>query len=306
MLRNQAYLDAEARVFHRFGLAPTVRTLAPTLGPTQPSVRLRVVEVGRGEPVLFLHGFSLCVANWAPLVHRLPDVRSIMLDLPGHGAADAVDFRGVDLRAWIDAMLTGCLDSLGLDAVHVVGHSQGAMFALWLALAAPERVRSVVAIGVPAVAFGSRIEALRFLARPRLGPLMLWMPMPKPAYRRVLAGTMGEAAIRDYPDLVRATYLATHRSGYATTVSSELRELFRGADAEPPRYALRDDELRRITQPVLVLWGEGDTGFQALTDAKARAELMPHSRFEVTAGEHSPWLDDPEECASRMALLYTS
>jgi pimeloyl-ACP methyl ester carboxylesterase len=71
-------------------------------------------------------------------------------------------------------MLSRCLDKLGLESAHVVGHSQGAMFALWLALGAPERVRSVVvAIGVPAVALGARIEALRWLARPGLGPLML-------------------------------------------------------------------------------------------------------------------------------------
>jgi len=227
-----------------------------------------------------------------------------MLDLPGHGAADSVDFRGVDLRAWFDEVLIGCLDALGLEAVHVVGHSQGAMFALWLALAAPERVRSVVAIGVPAVAFGARIEALRFLARPGLGPLLLWLPLPQPAYRRILAGTMGQAAARTHPDLVRATYRATHRKGYATTVSSELRELFRGVDAEPRRYALRDDELRGIAQPVLVLWGEGDAGFQTIADARARAALMPHSRFELMAGEHTPWLDDPAACASRMAALY--
>ena len=300
MPRNQAYLDAEAQVFRRYRLSPTIRPLAPT----HPLVHLRVSEVGRGEPVLFLHGFSLCVANWAPLVHHLPDVRSIMLDLPGHSTADAVDFRGVDLRGWFDAMLTGCLDALGLESVHVVGHSQGAMFALWLALAVPERVRSVVAIGVPAVAFGSRIEALRFLARPGLGPLMLWMPMPQPAYQRILAGTMGQAAVRAHPDLVRATYRATHRSGYARTVSTELRELFRGFDAHPRQYALRDEELSSIAQPVLVLWGEGDTSFQATAEARDRAALMPHSRFEVMAGEHSPWLDDPAACASRMAALY--
>jgi hypothetical protein len=66
---------------------------------------------------------------------------------------------------------------------------------------------------------------------------------------------MGQAAVRDYPDLVRATYRATHRSGYARTVSSELRELFKGVDPEPPRYALRDDELRTFARPVVVIWG---------------------------------------------------
>jgi pimeloyl-ACP methyl ester carboxylesterase len=305
MPENPAYLDAEARVFRRFGLTPNVRTLSPKLAATLPPARLRVAEVGSGEPVLFLHGWGgLCTATWAPLVANLPGVRSLMLDLPGHGTSDAVDFRGVDLRRWFDAMLKGCLDELGLESVHVVGHSQGAMFALWLALGAPERVRSVVAIGVPAVAFGARIEALRFLARPGLGPLLLWLPVPQPSYRRILAGTMGRTAVRDYPDLVRATYLATHRSGFATTTSTEMREMFRGADAQPPRYALGDDELGTVARPVQVLWGEDDTHFQAIAEARARAELMPHSSFEVVAGEHTPWLDDPEACASRMGAMY--
>jgi pimeloyl-ACP methyl ester carboxylesterase len=170
MPQNPAYLDAESRVFRHFGLTPTVRPLALT----QPPLRLRVAEVGRGEPVPFLHGGGLCTAHGAPLVAHLPGVRSLMLDAPG--TADTVDFRSVDLRRWFDAMLIGCLDVLGLETVPVVGHSLGAMFALWLALASPERVRSVVAIGVPAVAFGARIESLRVLARPWLGPLMLWTP----------------------------------------------------------------------------------------------------------------------------------
>src|SRR5262245_1209390 len=276
-LTNPSYIDAEARVFDGYALSPSVQVISLA----RPRLRLRVAEVGAGEPVVFLHGFGHCTAHWAPLVSRLSGTRSLMLDAPGHGAADAVDFRGVDLRAWYKEMLTGCIDTLGLEAVRLVGHSQGAMQALWLALDAPNRVRSVVAIGMPAVAFGARVEAVRILARPGLGRLLLWMPMPLNAYRNVLAGTMGPAAVRAHPELVRATYLATHRAGYAQTVSSYLREMFRGADAEPRRYALSDAELRRIAQPVLVLWGDDDTRFQPIGEARARATLLPHGRFEV-------------------------
>ncbi len=55
---------------------------------------------------------------------------------------------GVDLRGWFKEMLTACLDTLGLEEVRLIGHSQGAMLALWLALDAPKRVRSVVSIGL--------------------------------------------------------------------------------------------------------------------------------------------------------------
>jgi len=61
----------------------------------------------------------------------------------------------------------------------------------------------------------------------------------------------------------------------------------------------------QVAQDLPDALGEGDTRFQAIADAKARAELMPRGRFEVVAGEHSPWLDDPTACAGGMATLYT-
>jgi pimeloyl-ACP methyl ester carboxylesterase len=116
---------------------------------------------------------------------------------------------------------------------------------------------------------------------------------------------MGPAAVRAHPELVRATYLATHRTGYAKTVSSYLREMFQGADAEPHRYVLSDAELRRIAQPVLVLWGEDDTQFQPIEEAKARAALMPRSRFAVVSGGHEPWLDNLEACSSLISAFHS-
>jgi pimeloyl-ACP methyl ester carboxylesterase len=300
MPTNPSYVDAETRVFGNSGLSPANHPLALA----RPPLQVRAVEVGTGEPVLFLHGFGHCTAHWAPLVNRLSGVRSLMLDAPGHGAADTVDFSGVDLRAWYKEMLTACLDTLGLEAVRLIGHSQGAMQALWLALDAPTRVRSVVTIGTPAVAFGARIDALRFLARP--GVLQLLLSLPRPIYRNALAGTMGRAAVRAYPELVSATYLATHRVGFAKTVSSYLREMFRGAAADPHKYLLSDAELRCIAQPVLVLWGRDDTQFQTIEEGEARAALMPRSRFEIVSGGHEPWLDNLEACTSLISAFHSA
>ena len=305
MPTNPGYVAAEARIFGEYGLSPAVQVLALA----QPRLRVRAVEVGAGEPVVLLHGFGHCTAHWAPLVSRLSGTRNLMLDAPGHGAADAVNFNGVDLRAWYKDMLVSCLDALGLEQVRLIGHSQGAMQALWLAHDAPDRVRSVVAIGFPAVAFGATPDSLRFLARPAVGPLLisllLSLPQPPSAYRNILAGTMGSAAVRAYPDLVRATYQANHRAGFPKTVASYLREMFRGADAEPRRYALSDAELQRIDQPVLVLWGKHDTRFQSIEEAQARAALLPNGRFEIVSGDHEPWLDDLDACASLIAAFHS-
>ncbi len=300
MTMNPSYAEAEAQVFSGCALSPAVHTLSLV----RPRFRVRVVEVGTGEPVLFLHGFSHYSAHWATLVSQLKGARCIMLDSPGHGAADAADYEDSDLRARYKEMLTGCLDTLGLEQVRLIGHSQGAMQALWLAHDAPERVRSVVAIGTPAVAFGARVDAVRVLARPGIGRLLLSLPLPPPAYQHILTGTMGRVAVSAYPELVHATYLATHRGGYAKTVSSYLREMFRGADAQPPRYVLSDHELQRIVQPVLVLWGQDDKT-EPIEEAKARAELMPYGRFEIISGGHEPWLNDLEACTRLISAFHT-
>jgi pimeloyl-ACP methyl ester carboxylesterase len=290
---NGAFLQAEAGVFASHSLEPRSRELQLT----KPKLSVRAVEVGTGEPVLFLHGFSLCTAHWAPLFARLPSLHRIAIDMPGHGASDGFDYSGVDLRRWFKDMLTGCLEELGLESAHIVGHSQGAMLGMWLALDAPERVRSLVTIGMPAVALGARLEGLKTLARPGIGPLMLSMPKPSFMYRRILADTIGLHAVEAAPEgLIRTTYLATRKSDFGRTVSSYLREMFSGVGAEPPRYVLNDDELAQVRQPVLLVWGQ-DEHWQPIAEARNKAALMPNARFEVVPGGHEPWLDDLGACS---------
>ncbi len=297
-MSNTPFLKAEADVFAAYSLKPTVHQLRLQT----PRMELRVTELRDGEPTLFLHGFSLCSAHWAPLMAQLPSLHNIAIDMPGHGGSDGVDYTGVDLRRWLRDMLTGCLDELGLDSVHVVGHSQGAFFGLWLALDVPERVRSLVAIGTPAVALGARVDSLRMLARPGIGPLLLSMPKPAPMYRAILVSTIGLQAVDSAPaQLIRATYLGTRRRAFGKTVSTYLREMFKGVDAKPQRYVLTDDDLARIDRPVLIVWGREDIGSQPITEVIKRAALIPNARFELVPGGHEPWLDDLESTAKPVA-----
>ena len=290
---NPAFLNAESRLFARYALDPQTRELQLD----KPRLTVRAVEMGTGEPALFLHGFGLTTAHWAPLLARLPSLHRVAIDMPGHGASDGVDYRGVNLREWYKDMLTDVLDKLGVESAHIIGHSQGAMLGMWLALDAPERVRSLVAIGTPAVAFGARLDSLKFLTRPGIGSLMLSMPKPTAMYRSILAQQIGLHAIESAPDLVRVTYLANRRAEHGKTISTYLREMFRGAAAEPRRYVLSEEELAQIHQPVLIVWGEGDDQFQPIAEAKKKASLMLSARFQVVPGGHEPWLDDLEACA---------
>src|SRR5437879_3160976 len=57
--------------------------------------RTEIIEAGpiEGRPVLFLHGGWSNAAAWLPLVEKLPGVRALAVDLPGHGLADPYDYR---------------------------------------------------------------------------------------------------------------------------------------------------------------------------------------------------------------------
>ena len=119
-----------------------------------PSVEANGIEIaydvqGAGPPMVLLHGATssgredfaaqLPLMSKAFLVH-VPDAR-------GHGrtrwdAADgfAYDTLVEDLRAFVDA--------LGLQTFHLVGFSMGGMTALQFASRWPERLRTLVAIGI--------------------------------------------------------------------------------------------------------------------------------------------------------------
>jgi pimeloyl-ACP methyl ester carboxylesterase len=298
-----AFLDAAAEVFATYSITPRTRTIHLQ----KPALTLQAIEVGSGPPAFFMHGAGSNATHWASLLSRLPSLHCVAIDMPGHGASEGVDYRGVDLRAWYKDLLTGCLDALGFESAHIIGHSQGAMFGMWLALDAPERMRSLVALGTPAVAFGEGHPPifLKLASRPRIGQLVLSMPTPPFMYRRMMASFLGRHAVETAPEaLIRASYLGARGGSHAKTISSLMHEIFRGVRANTQRYDLSADELARIDKPVLIIWGQAEDGMlMPVADAKKKAAAIPNARFELVPGGHEPWLDSLEACAELISAF---
>ena len=150
--------QAERRLFASCG----VQSASRRVRLADPPVSVRVLEVGDGPPLVLVHGSGMSASTWAPLMPYLGANRLIAVDLPGFGVSDPFDYAGRPLRSHAVAQLTSLLDALGLEQVPVVGTSLGGMWALCLALDAPDRVAR------RRVARSPRRRAARHARRPLL------------------------------------------------------------------------------------------------------------------------------------------
>lgn len=51
---------------------------------------IKVVDHGRGKPLLLVHGLGSSGHAWEPVLRPLTDARRVMvIDLPGHGSSPA-------------------------------------------------------------------------------------------------------------------------------------------------------------------------------------------------------------------------
>lgn len=291
---NEAkYRVAEQRFWGTYGLRPTERfvRLAAT------GTRVRVLEVGAGEPLLFVHGAPNAASTWAPLVARLDGYRCLLVDRPGTGLSEPFPIRPANLAAIGERFVGDVLDGVGVDRAHVVASSFGGHLALRSAGHAPERFLRMVQMACPALVPGDRMPS--FMRR--LGnPLMRWIaarvpPEPK-ANEEVMraighgasldAGRLPPAMMEWYLDLQR--YTDTRRNDYAMVASGV-------GDPDPVR--LREADFRAVAVPTIFLWGADDTfGDEAV--ARRLVGWMPDAGLTMLPRcGHLPWLDDPERLA---------
>lgn len=120
-------------------------------------LRIYYQEAGQGEPLVLLHGSTGVIArHWLPQLAGLaPYCRVLALDLRGHGRtnnpAPELDFRQMAED------VAGFCAALGLARYHLCGFSMGAVLGLYLALAYPERVGSLLLLGACYQATGSTL-----------------------------------------------------------------------------------------------------------------------------------------------------
>jgi len=104
--------------------------------------------IGRGKPLIFLHGWVGSWRYWVRTMEALSiTYRAYAFDLWGFGDSDKrADYYSLD--AYVE-LLDGFVERLGMEQVSLVGHALGGLVALRFARAAPERVGRVMGVSVP-------------------------------------------------------------------------------------------------------------------------------------------------------------
>ena len=102
-------------------------------------------EVGRGEPLVLIHGLADDHRAWR---RALPALvlrhRVLMYDLRGHGGTSLG--RPEDTLAQLGADLASLMDATGVDGAHLAGFSLGGTIAMRMAIDHPARVRGLVLV----------------------------------------------------------------------------------------------------------------------------------------------------------------
>jgi pyruvate dehydrogenase E2 component (dihydrolipoamide acetyltransferase) len=281
-------IDAYVAAFQeRF--ASEAKDEAPPPEPTTVEIRgkrLRYLGLGpeAGDAVLFIHGFGSDHASWlfnhgaAAETHQ-----AIAVDLPGHGGSSKDVGDGT--AATLAESVSGLIDHLGLERVHLVGHSLGAAVAILVAAEKPGRVASLALIAPAGLGSAISGEFLDGLVREVRGKKL------RPVLEMLVAdpGLVTSDMVEDV--------LKFKRLDGAEAALTKIREAnFRGSE----QFVSVRDRLADLTMPVTVIVGAEDR----IIPPGQSENLPSRIRRHVVAGAgHLPHMEKSSEVNAELASL---
>jgi pimeloyl-ACP methyl ester carboxylesterase len=247
-----------------------------------------VQEYGEGEPLLVINGTSQSLGFWAQSAPVLAGrCRVITWDLPGLGGSE----RGtgeMTVRSLADGA-RALLDELGVQRAHVLGYSLGSAVAQELALAAPDRVASLVLLCTWARPDGFQRAVLAGLAHPwRTGDLETAL---------TALGIAFSPELLDSPEFVE---LVGQLLPLFPSTPAQIAATVEQWDADAAHDTL--DRLPGITAPTLVIAGEQDL-LTPHWHGRQVAGLIPDARFELFTGPGSSHAVADERPAEVLPLI---
>jgi 3-oxoadipate enol-lactonase len=116
------------------------------LAPHQEGLQLFYRETGKGIPLLFLHGgWGYEIYPFDKQIAAFGDQFRILIpDRTGYGRSEKIESLPVDFHQRAADEMLSFLDALGVERAFLWGHSDGAVIATKMALAAPDKFFGII------------------------------------------------------------------------------------------------------------------------------------------------------------------
>jgi pimeloyl-ACP methyl ester carboxylesterase len=210
-----------------------------TLIETRRGAKIRVLEAGKGAPLLFLHGAGGLFPD-NPFLDQLAERYHVYApEFPGYGESNGEEL----LDDMLDFALHGwdVVQALGLQRPHLVGHSMGGMIAAEMACITPNDLSKLVLVNAAGLWIPEHPLPDLFALLPfEFAQLLFHDPVAGAA---LLTGGLDFSNV----DAVAEFYIGNaRRMGMAGKILFPI----------PNRQVAK--RLYRLTAPTLVLWGRSD------------------------------------------------
>lgn len=217
-------------------------------------------HAGEGPPVLFMHGLGADRSQARAALGGLPELKSIVLDMPGHGETILNPARSVESQVGFGTyarLARALLDHLGIKSVIAGGISMGAGIAITLALQEPRLVDRLFLV---------RPAWLAKPARPHLDVIVLIETLAKKA---ALQGVdYNDQCLSEQLEMLKkqAAFqeIAMSNPGAAASVAETARRVWAGETAMIFRQLVDDQPIKRMSDlaqiacPAFVLGNSND------------------------------------------------
>jgi pimeloyl-ACP methyl ester carboxylesterase len=242
---------------------------------------LHYESIGRGQPIILLHGWINSWDVWRDMMINLANTRRFRvyaLDFWGFGdsaKASQIKSTTFQIDSYVE-MVNQFMDALGIQKAPIFGHSMGGTVALQIYLTYPERVEKLALVGSPIT--GRSLHPFLQLAGYGSIAKLIWR------YPIMLHSIMRILLAKDSKKVRTMIFRDVQR----TTIESFFRSI----------GDLRDTDLRNqlptLNIPTLGIYGAKDKIVSPMNAdllkigvKSAEIQVMNHSR-------HFPMTDEPE------------
>jgi len=271
------------------GAIGTVATAGEVKRISANGTELAYVEVGQGEPIIFVHGGLQDYRMWAEHLAKFAGrYRAIAYsrrnhfpnDVSADGLPDgAADAHGEDLAAFVRA--------LGLSRVRIAAHSSGAHAALFFAAKHPDMIVSLALNEPPATGLLAGVPNAA-------ETLKEWGGRQAPAREAIKAGD-ARAGIPLFVNAVGGPGAYERRSDADKKMNMDnVASYHADATTQRPRPNFTCEMAKAITAPTLLSSGERSPKFFYLIMDQLESCLPNRERTVVAGSSHTVPSENPD------------